>query len=515
MRAGILTVALLPLSLAAAAPEERGVPPAEKQVRVTADGGMVVESHASSTRTAQASGRTPLIGFIDSQAPYCTQPDPRQDSCFVNVASTSVSASPNYITNLHMFIENKLVFRAQGFFQTSLYVDASNAGLGFRVACGPPREDSLDTNVPKRQIGNSYSLTVRAEDSAGLKSANYASITCPPYYSSSGAPVISVLPASLASTQLPGTQSVAKLTIGNTAAFPLWWNLPVSPTSGCGSAGVPWLSVGLPTGSTGPLASQDAPVTFNSTGLTPGHYSAHVCVQSGDTYSPQIDVPVALTVTCPIGGPLAITASPSVGAGSPGRVASVRPNAGSTFAWTITNGTITAGQGTNAVTFTAGTAGTPVGLGVTETNPDPVVCVGAAGTASIPVLPAGSSLLFFPVTPCRLADTRLAAGPLGGPALAPSEVRLFKATASCNIPPGALGVSMNVTVAQPATSGFFAAYPGTATYPGTSTLSFRAGQTRADATVIGLATDGAGTFRVLNGSAGTAHVIVDVNGYFY
>jgi hypothetical protein len=177
----LATLVLLPLSLAAAPPEEHGAQAAAKQTPPTADGGMVVESHASNTRTALATGRAPLIGFIDSQAPYCTQPDPRQDACYVNVAYTSVSASPNYMINMHMFIENKLVFRAQGFFQTSLYVNASNAGLGFRVACGPPREDSLDTNVPKRQIGNSYSLTVRAEDSAALKSANYTTVTCPPY----------------------------------------------------------------------------------------------------------------------------------------------------------------------------------------------------------------------------------------------------------------------------------------------------------------------------------------------
>ena len=177
----LATLVLLPLSLAAAPPEERGAQAATKEAPAAADGGMVVESHASNTRTALAPGRAPLIGFIDSQAPYCTQPDPRQDACYVNVAYTSVSASPNYMINLHMFIDNKLVFRAQGFFQTSLYVNASNAGLGFRVACGPPRDDPSDTAVPKRQVGNAYSLTVRAEDSAGLKSANYATITCPPY----------------------------------------------------------------------------------------------------------------------------------------------------------------------------------------------------------------------------------------------------------------------------------------------------------------------------------------------
>ncbi len=247
----------------------------------------------------------------------------------------------------------------------------------------------------------------------------------------------------------------------------------------------------------------------------PGHYAAHVCVQSGDTFSPQIDVPVALTVTCPPGPPLAISAPATVGAGSPGRVASVRPNAGSTFAWTITHGTITAGQGTNAVTFTAGAAGTPVGLGVTETNPDPAVCIGSPGSASIPVLSPGASLAFFPVTPCRLADTRLATGPLGGPAFSAGETRALKATGSCGVPSGAFGISMNVTVTQPAAPGHLTVYPGTATLPGTSSLSFSAGQTRANNAVIGLATDGSGTFRVANGSAGTVHVIVDVNGYFF
>ncbi|MBK9062149.1 MAG: hypothetical protein IPL89_03005 [Acidobacteria bacterium] len=123
----LATFVLLPVSLAAAPPEERGAQAAAKETPPTADGGMVVESHASNTRTALATGRAPLIGFIDSQAPYCTQPDPRQDACYVNVAYTSVSASPSYIINLHMFIDNKLVFRAQGFFQTSLYVNASPA----------------------------------------------------------------------------------------------------------------------------------------------------------------------------------------------------------------------------------------------------------------------------------------------------------------------------------------------------------------------------------------------------
>ena len=60
-----------------------------------------------------------------------------------------------------------------------------------------------------------------------------------------------------------------------------------------------------------------------------------------------------------------ITAPSSVYANSTGNTASV-PDAGSsaTYAWTITNGTITAGQGTRSITWRAGTI-SPVTIGIT------------------------------------------------------------------------------------------------------------------------------------------------------
>jgi hypothetical protein len=55
----------------------------------------------------------------------------------------------------------------------------------------------------------------------------------------------------------------------------------------------------------------------------------------------------------------AITAPASVVSGSTGNPASVaNAGAGATYNWSITNGTITSGTGTNAITFTAGAAGT-------------------------------------------------------------------------------------------------------------------------------------------------------------
>lgn len=63
-----------------------------------------------------------------------------------------------------------------------------------------------------------------------------------------------------------------------------------------------------------------------------------------------------------------ITAPASVCPGSTGNTASV-PNAasGATYSWTITNGTITQGDGTRTITFTAGSDG-PVGLTVVVTK---------------------------------------------------------------------------------------------------------------------------------------------------
>ena len=72
-----------------------------------------------------------------------------------------------------------------------------------------------------------------------------------------------------------------------------------------------------------------------------------------------------------------ITAPATVCANSTGNAASVlSAGAGATYNWTVTNGTITNGQGTNAITWTSGASGT-VTMGVTVT-----AGAGCAATAS-------------------------------------------------------------------------------------------------------------------------------------
>ena len=247
-----------------------------------------------------ASPDAPLISFIDSPSPTCYKPDPRQDLCFVTWNSNSVSASASqYIISMRFTLDGRLVAHAAGFFQTSMHLPGDMFGPGFRVSCGPPVSvpapwDPMATLVK----GNDYSWAINANETGGLKSANYGSVSCPAYFAADGARIVSIFPTSFSRTQPPDTTFDTTLAIQNTATFALLWDLPISRFGGCGVGSVPWLSLGDTTGVTPGLGRETIPVTFDSAGLTPGTYTAHLCVSSSDRYSPRIDVPVTLTVPC-------------------------------------------------------------------------------------------------------------------------------------------------------------------------------------------------------------------------
>ena len=120
---------------------------------------------------------------------------------------------------------------------------------------------------------------------------------------------------------------------------------------------------------------------------------------------------------------------------------------------------------------------------------------------------------FYTVTPCRLIDTRAPDGPLGGPALDANTNRDFTVVGHCEIPRSATSLSVNLTATEQTAQGHLRLYPGGTTPPNASSLNYVAGQTRANNAIVRLGAQGDLGIRCAQG-AGTAHVIIDVNGYF-
>jgi hypothetical protein len=124
--------------------------------------------------------------------------------------------------------------------------------------------------------------------------------------------------------------------------------------------------------------------------------------------------------------------------------------------------------------------------------------------------PQGAS--FHTATPCRVLDTRNA----GDAPLSANVRRDVLFTGACGIPATAKGVSANVTVTGQTASGELAAWPSDLlAAPGTTTLSFASGRTRANNAMLLLGRDGSGqvAFEALMPS-GTVHLVVDVNGWW-
>jgi len=129
-------------------------------------------------------------------------------------------------------------------------------------------------------------------------------------------------------------------------------------------------------------------------------------------------------------------------------------------------------------------------------------------------VPAGSSssgLEFFPVTPCRVADTRNATGPLGGPSLTANDTRAFPVlSSSCGIPSTAKAYSLNVTAVPHGSLGFLTAWPSGQAQPVVSTLNSSTGTVAANAAIVPAGSGGDISIFVSD----AADVILDVNGYF-
>jgi virginiamycin B lyase len=119
---------------------------------------------------------------------------------------------------------------------------------------------------------------------------------------------------------------------------------------------------------------------------------------------------------------------------------------------------------------------------------------------------------FYTLTPCRLVDTRGAGGPDGGPALVANTDRLFRLV-GCGVPSSAQAVAVNITVTQGSVAGSLTVYPAGEDMPGTTSINYGAGQTRANNEILAVGVNSSVFVRCTQAS-GTVHFILDVSGYF-
>jgi len=124
---------------------------------------------------------------------------------------------------------------------------------------------------------------------------------------------------------------------------------------------------------------------------------------------------------------------------------------------------------------------------------------------------AAGALSLYTLTPCRVVDTRNAAGPFGGPSLPANGTRGFTVpSSSCSVPSNAQAYSLNVTVVPPGPLTFLTAWPSGLTQPLVSTLNSLAGKVVANVAIVPAGSSGAVSIFVSN----LTDVILDINAYF-
>ncbi|MBV9222955.1 MAG: choice-of-anchor D domain-containing protein [Acidobacteriaceae bacterium] len=128
-------------------------------------------------------------------------------------------------------------------------------------------------------------------------------------------------------------------------------------------------------------------------------------------------------------------------------------------------------------------------------------------------VPAGTpyGLAFYPLPPCRVADTREAAGLLGGPYLSGEVNRSFPIqSSSCNIPSTAQAYSLNITALPHGPLRYLSMWPAGQDRPVVSTLNATSGAVTANAAIVPAGTNGDISFYATS----DADLIIDINGYF-
>ena len=160
------------------------------------------------------------------------------------------------------------------------------------------------------------------------------------------------------------------------------------------------------------------------------------------------------------------------------------------------------------------------GAAITPAGTNGAVCVFATDDTELVMDISGyfvssttaNSLAFYPITPCRVVDTRNAVSALGGPSMVGNASRTFPVLSSpCNLPGSAAAYAMNfTTVPKVGHLDFLTTWPAGQSQPLVSTLNSQTGAVTANAAIVPAGTNGDINVFVTDNS----DLVIDVNGYF-
>jgi subtilisin family serine protease len=362
-------------------------------------------------------------------------------------------------------------------------------------------------NVEKISLQSAEDIVLKVDTAAGNPSLEFFGIAMSKAFTPSVGPVLAVSctqPSSAsANTAFGGTCTVTNN--GDLTAF-----------------GVS-LQLGLPNGFSGASS-------FNLGNVAAGG-SATANTSLSSSQSGVKAVPVTATSgsygeTITGGTSFAVTIN-SVG-GGPGAPGNPSPAAGASGVAVAGSLTWSAGSGATSYDVYFGASNPPTLLGNTTALNSAynsltpgvtyfwqVVARNAQGSAASPVWSftavSSAGLRFVPVTPCRLVDTRSAAGPLGGPALVGQAARSFPlSTHACVGGANPAAYSLNITVVPKGSLGYLTVWPSGQAQPLVSTLNSLDGRVKANAAIVPAGAGGSISVFVTNDT----ELIIDVNGYF-
>ncbi len=169
--------------------------------------------------------------------------------------------------------------------------------------------------------------------------------------------------------------------------------------------------------------------------------------------------------------------------------------------------TVNSSTGATVANAALDAAGTNGAISVYTSDPtDLVIDInGYFITASDP-----TALSYYPLTPCRAADTRLTTlGPISG-----GSARVFTIGGSCGVPATAQAFALNITVVPNGPLGFLTTWPDGQPQPTVSTLNDQKGIIMANAAIVPAGNNGAIDVYAYMPPGSSTDVVIDVSGYF-